>query len=696
MSVKILLVAKKAEDRLALEGLLRRYDMICAGGVTEALSALDGRPDVGLVVAELNKADKAGLLLLEIFKADSRYAGLRLIALTEPGEPEMEISALKAGAADCVRKPLLAEVLQNRIDTQLQLISLKHDITRREEIEKALLESERSKSVLLSNLPGMAYRCNYDREWTMQFVSEGCHELTGYQADELLYNKKLSFNDIIAPEYREALWDRWRDIVREKRQFREEYEIITASGKRKWVLETGQVIFGEAGGEVEALEGIIIDISDRKEKELRLKHISEMDRLTGLYNRLHFESILRQAEADGQGGGRALVLINLKRLNTLKVTYGYNFSESVIKRVASRLAELSGEHRLLLKISFEIFAFYMDGYAGSSEIEQFVFQIINALKKIRIMFTIGCAIGIAEFAGWDADAAIKSALAAAESTENSQPFEYRFFDSELEERERRDEEIIEALVNIINASGRDRLLLRYQPILDLKTGRIGGFEALARLESEKLGQVSPEEFIRLAEETQIIVPMGKIIMKMACAFKRRLEELGCSGIAVFINISATQLVREAFARDFTDIIRESGIDPTGFGFEITESVFADNFEMINEKLSHFISLGIQIAMDDFGTGYSSLSREREMNVTCLKISKAFIDKLSYLEPEKTITGEIIAIAHRLGQRVIAEGVENEGQVRYLVERGCDMLQGYYYSKPLLEEEAIAFAKTHLM
>jgi PAS domain S-box-containing protein len=347
MSVKILLVAIKAEERLALEELLCGYDIICAVSEREALSLLDGRPDVGLVIAELNKADKAGLRLLEIFKAGSRYAGLRLIALTEPGEPDMEISALKAGAADCVRKPLLAEALRNRVDTQLQLISLLNELARGEEIEKALSESERSKAVLLSNLPGMAYRCSYDKEWTMQFISEGCRELTGYQPDELLYNNKLSFNDIIAPEYRESLWDKWRDIVREKRKFKEEYEIITADGTRKWVLEIGQVIFGKAAGEVEALEGIIIDISDLKEKELKLRHISEVDRLTGLYNRLHFEGILKKAEAGKPGGKRALVLISLKRLNSLKVIYGYKFSEGVINRVASKLAELSGEHRLL-------------------------------------------------------------------------------------------------------------------------------------------------------------------------------------------------------------------------------------------------------------------------------------------------------------------------------------------------------------
>jgi PAS domain S-box-containing protein len=163
-------------------------------------------------------------------------------------------------------------------------LSLVQDITARKNAEKALLESERSKSVLLSNLPGMAYRCRYDRDWTMEFVSAGCFSLTGYTDKDLLENRVLSFNSIIAPEYRDVLWEEWRRILAERSPFKYEYEIVTASGGRKWVLEMGQGVFNSLG-EVVALEGIIIDITHQKQNETRLRYLSEHHPTTGLYNR---------------------------------------------------------------------------------------------------------------------------------------------------------------------------------------------------------------------------------------------------------------------------------------------------------------------------------------------------------------------------------------------------------------------------
>lgn len=171
-------------------------------------------------------------------------------------------------------------------DDRMNHICLVQDITKRKAYEAALMESERSKSVLISNLPGLAYRCNYDPNWTMQFVSAGCLELTGYSPESLLYNRDLSFNDIIAPEYRKPLWKEWKRILDRRLPFKYEYEIITANGARKWVLEMGQGIYDKQG-EVEALEGIILDISDRKKIELALKYSSEHDRWTGLYNRTY-------------------------------------------------------------------------------------------------------------------------------------------------------------------------------------------------------------------------------------------------------------------------------------------------------------------------------------------------------------------------------------------------------------------------
>lgn len=217
-------------------------------------------------------------------------------------------------------------------------ICLVQDITERRTIESALFESERSKSVLLSHLPGLAYRCNYDCNYTMQYVSDGCFALTGYQSDHLIQNKVLSFNDIIAPEYRVPLSNKWEHILPKKLPLSYEYELITATGQRKWVLELGQGIF-DSRGKVEALEGIIVDINDRKKYEMTLKHLSEHDSWTGLYNRTYFESLLSYDFKMRAHEKKAIIIVNLSAIHLLNLTYGFQYSQALIKRIATALLE---------------------------------------------------------------------------------------------------------------------------------------------------------------------------------------------------------------------------------------------------------------------------------------------------------------------------------------------------------------------
>lgn len=571
-------------------------------------------------------------------------------------------------------------------------ICLIQDITERMDTEKALSESERSKSVLLSHLPGLAYRCNYDIEWTMQYVSDGCLELTGYTPNSILFNRELSYNEVIAPEYRELLRMEWAQVLAKKQTFRFEYEIITAQGDRKWVLELGEGVYNDHGN-VEALEGIILDISNRKEFENTLKYNNDHDEWTGLYNRRYLVKLLEHDANSKMKHKRALVAVNLSTVHFITMTYGFQYTQELLKKVADALIIICTDTCLLFKAHENQFVFYIVGYKDKNELRVFCESIADILISILVIERVSGSLGIVEITEknrLDADQLLKDLLIASEkaATMIDKEFGYCFYDLEMETQILREETLKRELAQIATDVNDGRFYLQYQPILDLKSNLICGFEALARLTSNTLGPISPIEFIPIAEETKLIIPLGEIIILKALNFLNVLKRSGYSTLSISINISATQLLRTGFVENLFSIINRVQVDPRKIELELTESIFASNYKDINNILEMLESAGIKVALDDFGTGYSSLARERELKVDCLKIDKAFIDKLSLLKEEDAITGDIISMAHKLGHCVVAEGVEHQKQRRYLKEHGCDKIQGYLISKPLDEEAAI--------
>lgn len=540
----------------------------------------------------------------------------------------------------------------------------------------------------------MAYRCNYDREWTMQFVSSGCYELTGYMPENLLYNRDLCYNDIITSEYRELIWKEWERILSKRLPFKYEYEITTAKGIRKWVVEIGRGVFNDQG-KVEALEGIIIDISDRKRMENILRYNNEHDEWTGLYNRRFLETLLLKDLELKSTEKKALISINLSAIHSLTITYGFQYTQNLIKRVSNELNSYCNDRCLLFNTHEYSFVFYINTYKDRNELSDFCNKVLGTLKSLFDVERINAGIGVLELETenkYDVDHLLKNLLVTSEEAIHLGEEENYicFYDKKLEERIIRREILQRELSQISAGEKEGRLFLHYQPILDLRKNQICGFEALARYNSEELGLVSPLEFIPIAEETKHIIAIGNTIIYKACEFINKLKYLGYDSLNVSINISAIQLLNKGFVEYLTDTITKMRVDPELIVLELTESVFTSKFDEINKIIGQLGKYGIKCAIDDFGTGYSSLSRERELNVDCLKIDKSFIDKLLFLKNDETITGDIISLAHRLGHCVVAEGVEHEKQMKYLKDHGCDKIQGYLISKPLSEDMAIKF------
>ena len=581
-------------------------------------------------------------------------------------------------------------------DNSLHLCLLE-DISESKAISDILKESERSKTVLLSNLPGMAYRCDFDPSWTMHFISEGCYNLTGYRPESLIGNKEVAFNDIISPEYRENLWNEWKRVVEEKLPFKCEYEIKTADGKRKWVLEMGQGVYDEQGNVV-ALEGIDLDISDRKEMEDKLRHYNDHDSLTGLLRR---HCLIERLERDNTKK-RALVGVNLSTVQSLNATCGFQYTQDLIKRIAGLLKQECNKSRELFKIYEAQFAYLITDYKEIEELNDFCIGVVQRLEAVLTLERIGGGIGVLEVpqqGRFDANELIKKLMVVSERAFGPDSYNYNigilFYDKQTEEQISREEEIRQTLLRISETDTDGELYLQYQPIYDLKSMKITGFEALARIRTEKLGMVSPAEFIHIAEETKLIVPVGYKIIRMALGFLRRLEMSGYDDINVAVNISAIQLLMPDFTSNLLQIANEMRVNPANIGIELIETIFVSDFDEINRIISELRARSIQVAIDDFGIGYSTLAREHELQVDHLKIDKYFIDKLKADCPKNVMTADIISMAHKLGHCVVAEGVEQCAQIKHLYEYGCDKVQGYLISRPQDENAALELLEKEL-
>lgn len=268
-------------------------------------------------------------------------------------------------------------------------IGIVQDVTERVLLDQALKESERSKATLLKNLPGMAYRCHYDRSWTMEFVSDGCYEITGYKPESLLYNRDISYNDLICPEYQEYLWNKWGEILTIKEYFKNEYEIITASGERKWVYEQGCGVYDEDGNVI-AIEGLVIDISQQKQREAHICYLNNHDLLTGLYNRHYFEETISRIDAE-PNLPISIIIGDINGLKLVNEAYGTDKGDELLNSVAKILKKYCQEADILTRIGGDEFALILPNtsYQYAQERIRVIEQACSTHHNLSL--SLGCA-----------------------------------------------------------------------------------------------------------------------------------------------------------------------------------------------------------------------------------------------------------------------------------------------------------------
>lgn len=446
-----------------------------------------------------------------------------------------------------------------------------------------------------------------------------------------------------------------------------------------------------------AVYGAIVAIMDfTLNRNKHLMMLAYYDHLTGLFNSYYLKVMLAKDLKLYRWNRKALMLIGISNLKNINLLYGYDSGDDALRQLAKRMQLLVGQETMLFRFTEDRFVLYTKNCHRENHLEKLISGVEEAFREPMDFKgqkkQLQPKIGVVEIEGdyENADRLLKDATLSLDNVDLNTGKSHMFFSREMAEKLHR-EDIIEKEISLCLENSTGTIFLYYQPQLHLTTGRVVGFEALARMMSSELGNVPPDEFIDVAERKQLIIQLGNLILKKACAFIATLEEKGHKDLRVAVNVSGIQLIHEDFGSSVMEAVVDSGIRSENLELEITESVLLDNFEAVNKSLKDFQENGIKIALDDFGTGYSSFLRLNELNVNYLKLDRYFVGMVATSDRNDYITSDIISMAHKFDLEVIAEGVETVIQRDFLTENGCDIMQGYLFSRPLSEEAALDMA-----
>lgn len=443
--------------------------------------------------------------------------------------------------------------------------------------------------------------------------------------------------------------------------------------------------------------GIFTDLSERKIIENELEKRTLRDTLTDVCNRFAYSermnALLESTIKMAQPVQHAVFLLNLDRFKQVNDTLGHTVGDQLLVQVSKRIKGLIKNKDILARYGGDEFVITLTNIVHPREAAKFAEQVIDVIEQPIIVnnheIFISTSIGISIYPddGMTTEELLNRAeKAMAFSKENGRNC-FSFYFDELNTDSKRvlllDSELRKAIEN-------REFTLAYQPKICVETNMIVGVEALVRWTNDKLGFVSPAEFIEYAEETGLIIPLSEIIFELACEGNMKLLNAGHSKIPIAINVSSIHFQQQNFLESIQTILEKNNTSAFNFEIEVTErTVMNDASETVN-KLVKLKLLGFKLSMDDFGTGYSSLSYLVKFPLDVLKIDQSFIQQICKLADKQAIVDAIIQMAHRLNMKVVAEGVETRQQAALLKELGCDFIQGYYYSKPLPIDELLEF------
>nr|HAT8713448.1 EAL domain-containing protein [Legionella jordanis] len=525
------------------------------------------------------------------------------------------------------------------------------------------------------------------------YVNKAFERITGYTEKQAL-GQNLS--QITGSKIDQVNQKRLDLAIREEREETVELECYRRNGELYW-SELSVAPVRDSFGKNRHFVCIINDITQRREMEKQLVRQATHDSLTELPNRVLLMDRVEQAilQAKKKKCILAFLFLDLDRFKMTNDTLGHSIGDKLLQAVSNRLLIATNDFDTVARLGGDEFVVLLPELHSEVQAEQMAQEILHLLEKPfqidQHSLKITGSIGISYYPkdGKDYESLMKAADLSMYHAKDSGRNSYRVYEPEMNRRVINHMQLDNALRD---AMKKNELYLVYQPLIDLKKQEIVGFEALLRWKSHLLGQVSPAEFIGMAEENGLIIDIGKWVLEQACTQTLKWHQQGYKDLSIAVNISGRQFRQSRLPDVISDVLKQTGLAPKYLELELTESLLVDDIEHAVETMYQLKDMGMKLVIDDFGTGYSSLSYLKQFPVDKLKIDRSFITELVNRDNDAAIARAIINLGHSLNLEVLAEGVETELQKDFIVNHGCDYAQGYYFKKPGTPEALEDFLK----